>query len=1414
MALNTNTFTIGSNNDTSKGSFDDKWTINITPGSRSCNFNFLKYLPPNFLISTKDSSEKFNVLILENISTAIRNFLIVNPDSREYHLDIQDSSNALCKVKQMCQGESVTISEDIKTNFNEIIKAMEFDQSPNFDFLKIDAYERFVIETKKRKYRCNIYGVLSSSVIRNIISKSDVEEEDEEERYYFYDIEDPNEEFMIIVNIFNFQDVKLTEENFDVLKKFASELEIECLLDILDKFNNKDEYRETTIDEQETIIEKIDGIFDPLFHIKENTIDSTFSEVIGTKFSKSEEYVNELASIIVTIAQTKADLQDSLIDLMVKLNEEGPDNMKSLLHFVVSKSMFLFTKRMDSAEADLIYPFVYRMYKRNLIPKDQIIFKINESHNKLHNFCISWFLPEVLEADSYYIKNYHDEDQGKVMKSYDYLIKYKNEMFFTKDLINMSEYFEMRDKNENDDDIARVIKNDDINQLQALVSNNPDMILDGTIKSNIFEPFKVRRINYLNYAAFNGSINCFKYLLLNKVEIDELTYELSIIGGNFEIVRIVNNAKDNDYSSIDFVLSGLKQAIKYHQDELFDWIFDSNYQNIKGFKDFESLINCSIESFNYHSLIQIFGNNDLNFLESSIKFSSFLELAAEKGSCYYLILLMNLFDISNTAKVSASLISTICSDNIFIFNQFHKSIKEEDLIEVILLSLKNDCEHISNYILDSNEIRFDKKTSQKILACFVYILFDNRNDNLFDRIIKLCSYDSNILKDVMLETINFYNNKFHKKIIGLFNNNENAGFYYSEIINELISKNKYEVTKYIIDQKYPVDFHYLVNEIQMYGNMDIKLFQLIMDSLSPEFQNKMLNILDNAIPSENYPLIQHILKSYDFISENALIEATKIQDDKLMEKILEKRSDPSFINANTDRGNALYWAVIQTNKFAIKKLLSIPGINPNIIVKDDPEIVTPFILSGLTHLFNIFLDFYGENIKDKEPKWQLEIIVKNLFDRYEKNEILFPNMLPALKERFLQIMKLNVIDLNVYSTNDSVLTFAIKRSYYDLVRELLQNETVDVNLTIPYHKINPLSFAIYDMNMFILLINHPKIDINYIDYDYKTIFHTNSDKIKSYLFIKNERMNYCKNMINNSNLDYLSTLNITESLFLRESVNNDKYDDYFNTTFDFTFPNFSSRNFDLPIESHELITGLFCEKFILDFKSNLITVDITKNYYHIENKASFNIKILNKDDTLSKKINVEIEFLNKVSKSTKIPLKLEYILNPENGWLFDDKLKIQVEVISSFKRIKSNGHPPSLPQNLAENIFGIRFRVPISMFDLNKFDNIIKFQKIEIGRDFSLSPIIFYYFEEEKINIHTYFLYTGRGRFSFKNLIIYYENKDQNKNFLSMFSDEELCAYVKMPVLTLEKSMEKDGFSFIYGNQTVLQLCFKIQMRN
>lgn len=65
-----------------------------------------------------------------------------------------------------------------------------------------------------------------------------------------------------------------------------------------------------------------------------------------------------------------------------------------------------------------------------------------------------------------------------------------------------------------------------------------------------------------------GSEKCFRFLRLNGLEYSDETDKLSVMGGNFEILSILANEGHSFGMYLDI-------AIKYHHDEIADWIMNT-----------------------------------------------------------------------------------------------------------------------------------------------------------------------------------------------------------------------------------------------------------------------------------------------------------------------------------------------------------------------------------------------------------------------------------------------------------------------------------------------------------------------------------------------------------------------------------------------------------------------------------------------------------------------------------------------------------------------------------------------------------------------------------------------------------------------------------------------------------------------
>lgn len=92
------------------------------------------------------------------------------------------------------------------------------------------------------------------------------------------------------------------------------------------------------------------------------------------------------------------------------------------------------------------------------------------------------------------------------------------------------------------------------------------------------------------------------------------------------------------------------------------------------------------------------------------------------------------------------------------------------------------------------------------------------------------------------------------------------------------------------------------------------------------------------LKKRNKNLVEFLLKE-KAIYENALLDAVSINDFEMVELILNYDSSPLFVNKNTKKGTALLFAVKNNNLKIVKRLLSTPGIDPNIYNKNNEFLI-------------------------------------------------------------------------------------------------------------------------------------------------------------------------------------------------------------------------------------------------------------------------------------------------------------------------------------------------------------------------------------------------------------------------------------------------------------------------------------------
>lgn len=232
---------------------------------------------------------------------------------------------------------------------------------------------------------------------------------------------------------------------------------------------------------------------------------------------------------------------------------------------------------------------IYKIFEKN---QRIILFLINENIivldysiiSKMTEIDIRYFSPEI--------KLFIENDSSK--RSYsDKLIQAINSPI-------SDNFYNNRLIGENEALICKFIREDNVVEFIKYVTQM-NIPLNMKIKQSFFETNLYLREHYpnlLEYSAFFGSIQIFKYLRLKKVELKEEIWEYAIHGGNAEIICIL---EDNEIQSYYIIEYSFKESVKCYKNDIAHYIQDKFLESTYEYQD------CFFEYMNYY-----FFPNNLN----------------------------------------------------------------------------------------------------------------------------------------------------------------------------------------------------------------------------------------------------------------------------------------------------------------------------------------------------------------------------------------------------------------------------------------------------------------------------------------------------------------------------------------------------------------------------------------------------------------------------------------------------------------------------------------------------------------------------------------------------------------------------------------------------------------------------------
>ena len=212
--------------------------------------------------------------------------------------------------------------------------------------------------------------------------------------------------------------------------------------------------------------------------------------------------------------------------------------------------------------------------------------------------------------------------------------------YFVEDLSNKDDYslFELFNNETMDETInyCSIIYSDNPNALNnfsdfiSINKNNLKIQDDNPLRS--FLPNQITEISIIDLCCFFGSIKCFKYFFMNEFGFTDKTQKYSVMGGNFEIIRIIVQkglSFDNCF----------EKSVEYHHYSISDWLLTNFVCEDITLPDCLSYYNFEAFLFFYHN------GHDIN--ETSKNNLKAIHYAAINGFDE----LVSIFEDTNTKQI-------------------------------------------------------------------------------------------------------------------------------------------------------------------------------------------------------------------------------------------------------------------------------------------------------------------------------------------------------------------------------------------------------------------------------------------------------------------------------------------------------------------------------------------------------------------------------------------------------------------------------------------------------------------------------------------------------------------------------------------------------------------------------------------
>ncbi|KAK8836716.1 hypothetical protein M9Y10_037232 [Tritrichomonas musculus] len=630
------------------------------------------------------------------------------------------------------------------------------------------------------------------------------------------------------------------------------------------------------------------------------------------------------------------------------------------------------------------------------------------------------------------------------------------------------DYEKKRNNGENESEICDLIRKDLIGEFITYINQN-NIQINSTISESFYETHYMLsshfEVTLIEYAAFFGSIQIFKYLYLNGAKLNRKTIWIyAINGANPEIINFL---EERNIKPIDeeYAIQCYEEAVKCHNNEFARYI-ENKYltEQMKKRSDVKSF------GFKYYNF-EVFPNNFNDFSYFLISFDYYI--------LFECLLKENKININQKIKIPIGILQ-LKTLLIYGFTRYSDEVDEKtpliiaieleriDFIKLLLSQPNIDvnARKISNYYnysclpAKNTKLEYDFVNEKSPL----HVAYEINNMEIIKILLSFPNIDVNnkyIKKKVKGEVVNDQiekNNNFYKvlviedeSLLSIAISDNNIEFIKMLLENPYIDVN-IEETKYIDDNRCMIKYRPFIKALEM---KNIEIIQLLLSNSKVDINCKFVRTIQGDLITEKNPLLMSMYLFEDDQIFNLLLSNPKIEVNALVARRTKK-------NDILSKRTVLYEAVEKNDFEKVTSLLSHPNIDVNFKAINVIE-----MYGFLSEKSPLFLAVKNQNIKMvslllAQPKIDVNFeSIKSINNDliFAKKSILYEAVLKGNIDIIQLLLENSNIDVNYQSSvkckykdgikksSKTILFLAVSKGRLDIVQLLLKNKNIDVNET-------------------------------------------------------------------------------------------------------------------------------------------------------------------------------------------------------------------------------------------------------------------------------------------------------------------------------------------------------------------------------